>query len=62
MVALLLNVSGKVLKYPTSGDELLGLRKRRKPTRSKSAERFLAKIAKEGQRTLADYEAEHGIS
>jgi hypothetical protein len=62
MVAALMNVSGRVLKVPQSGDKLLGLdangkpKKRMKPT---SKEKLIAD-AKKKNRTYADYLAEHG--
>lgn len=55
-VAMLLNVSGKVLNKPTSADELLGWKK---PKKAKSLEQLQKEAARKG-RTYADYVKQYG--
>jgi hypothetical protein len=58
MVAALMNVEGRVLKSAISGDELLGLKKKRKGL-SRGGRKFLKRVETQ-RRAYADYLAELG--
>jgi transcriptional regulator of nitric oxide reductase len=64
MFAGLMNLSGKYLKKPVTGDSLLGLDQNGKRLRRKKpvTKESLVEQSKKRKRTLADYLREHGGS